>query len=105
MEFHFHTGVHHVTDIVIVAHEAERSGKSEIHEHIGSAAVVTVDFTAEAVIEEAEFDTGVEVTVLLPGYILVAEVRGSYSWMTARVDKRVCVGIKEFADIVVACSP
>ena len=101
IEFHFHTAVAHVTDVGIIAGEAIRAWQAVAREHVVSAAVEHFHLTAQATLEEREFNTHVEVTVFLPRNVLITQLAWHKCQATVAVLESISRGVEVIADTII----
>ncbi len=101
VEVELDTAVDHVTHVVVVAGEAERCGEVNGREHVGGATVEAFYRTAEACVEEVEFEADVEVGVLFPGDVGVTHRGGDGGGVAVGVYDGVGVGVAVGTDLVV----
>ena len=100
VEFELDTAVVHVTDVIPVAGVTGRGSHGEAVKHVGGVALEELDTSAD-VLQEAEFDTGVEVGVGFPSDVAGTLAREGDTYLTVGVADAVAVGVEEVADIVV----
>ena len=101
IEFHFHTAVAHVADVGIIAGEAIRAWQAVAREHVVSAAVEHFHLTAQATLEEREFNTHVEVSALFPRHVLITQLAWHECQATVAVLEGISRGIEVIADTII----
>ena len=69
----FNTSVDHVTNVIVVSCPTERRRQWYPREHVGSTVVIVLDTTPDAVLEEREVETDVELRILLPRDVRVTK--------------------------------
>ena len=101
IEFDLNAAVAHVVDVGIIGRIAQRGRRGERQQHVGRAAKEILDAAGDRTPVKAEFQTGIEVGVGLPGDILEAFVSEDRRNLAVRVLDRIGVRITEIADVVV----
>ena len=95
------TFVGHVADVGIVGRVTQRRCRGECHQHVGRLAVEVLDATRYAVLEHAEFDTGVEVGIGLPGDVGITFLQECHGHLSIRRSEPVGIHITVVTDLVV----
>ena len=95
------TFVGHVADVGIVGRVTQRRCRGECHQHVGRLAVEVLDATRYAVLEYAEFDTGVEVGIGLPGDVGITFLQECHGHLSIRRGEPVGIHITVVTDFVI----
>ena len=93
MKVNLNTTVHHITDVIVITAPSERHRKINHRKHVGSLVAVVLDATPDAVLQQREICTDIELTVLLPRDFWITQRRRSQRHFIVGVDNREILGI------------